>query len=119
MSRVGAGEVLDVGGGMEEGGQEKGGGALDEGGGELLPVYLPSVSLHRLSFPPFPSPPLQSSSISSPPGVTGASGWHPPGRRPPKRCTTSTPSGTDASALQRCVGGDAAEKNAEHKDGGI
>lgn len=36
-----------------------------------------------------------------PRGVTGVSGWNPPGRRPPGRSTTSTQSMMDASALQR------------------
>ncbi len=35
-------------------------------------------------------------------GATGASGYTPAGRRPPRRCTTSIQSGTGASALPRC-----------------
>ena len=58
MSRVGAGEVLDVGGGMEEGGQEKGGGALDEGGGMWSPPTFPRCLPAVLAVPPFPPPPV-------------------------------------------------------------
>ena len=45
----------------------------------------------------------QRSSISLPPGAPGASGLSPPGRLPPRTCTSATQRPTGASDLARCV----------------